>query len=748
MHSHKYTTLICLFLVATLLGCGSTSSEETVDELTEASGNDESPSNPLPSDVNETLTDDLQVPMAALPSNPGLRTPVLDGNALTSNTSYKFNIPTAPGFAYSFGRMKTVPVGDLTGDGVDDLAFTEDRDLYLSKQSIIIPGRTGGWPELQQPGESFELPTDTISLPYSFSNSIGDINNDGRDDLVILPQQYQSDDFRTFVALDAKAINEEAESLLKDGATALQIEIPGRIIHHIEGIGDSNGDGIDDFVVYLGFSRTAMDQPQAYVVQGRDNEFPSVLNLDVPQDGVVPIRITATTTGYAEVHAVGDVNGDGLADFLLAYSLPKVDEGAPDHFDSPWWSYGSGDDYASSFLNVIVTGREWKNTSAIVVSDQPINAAGIYTIESERVLVPLGDVTGDRLNDLFVAWGDSLTTLQILPGSTDYASVQDNLDVAYTEVEWQIPRSITDRFYGEAARENREVISDRRSTVIEGVGDLDGDGIGDIVVYHSTNGDYYHWPLGQYYVLYGQQENHDNVQQYHSSTLVTGANGSPVAVGDIDNDGITDLGITQAAYIVERNADSLDLLTDADTGKLALSIPPYVDGYAGGNFDHPTGGSIVAQVLPSPGLQEKTVSDTWIVDLNEVDTRVDAGLLTQLVNMLEATEFLDPETNNPLNWQVDEFSTLPDNSLPTISIQQSSGSIQTTNFGPPINTHISIDQAQLLTVSATRGYYSARTFWTHQRNCEIDLTNSRVLKDHFQCRDALAVAIARLKSWQ
>jgi len=318
--------------------------------------------------------------------------------------------------------MKTVPVGDLTGDGVDDLAFTADRDLYLSRQSIIIPGRTGGWPELQQPGESFELPTDTISLPYSFSNSIGDINNDGRDDLVILAQQYQTSDFRTFVAFDAKAINAEAESLSNDGTTALQIEIPGRIVHHIEGIGDSNGDGIDDFVVYLGFSRTAMDQPQAYVVLGRDSEFSGVLNLAVPQDGVVPIRITATTAGYAEVHAVGDVNGDGLADFLLASSLPNVDEGDRDHFDSPWWAYGMGDAYASSFLNIIVTGRDWENTSAIVVSGQPINEAGIYTIESERVLVPLGDVTGDRLNDLFVAWGDSLTTLQILPGSTDYAS--------------------------------------------------------------------------------------------------------------------------------------------------------------------------------------------------------------------------------------------------------------------------------------------------------------------------------------
>jgi len=79
MHSRKYKTLACLFFVSILVGCGSTNSEETVEELTEASGNVESPSNPLPSnplpsDVNGTLAGDLQVPMAALPGNPGLRT--------------------------------------------------------------------------------------------------------------------------------------------------------------------------------------------------------------------------------------------------------------------------------------------------------------------------------------------------------------------------------------------------------------------------------------------------------------------------------------------------------------------------------------------------------------------------------------------------------------------------------------------------------------------------------------------------
>jgi len=267
MSYQKFPTLICVFFLSTLVGCGggSSTSSETLNGPGGTSASGDSPSNLQPSDTSEPLTGSEEIPMAALPVNPGLRTPVLDGNALSSNTSYKFDIPTAPGFAYSFGRMKTVPVGDLTGDGVDDLAFTSDRDLYLGRQSIIIPGRTGGWPELQQPGENFELPMDTISLPYSFSNSIGDINNDGRDDLVILAEQYQTSDFRTYVVLDAKAINGEAESLSIDRTTALQIEIPGRIIHHIEGIGDSNGDGIDDFVVYLGFSRTAMDQPQAYV---------------------------------------------------------------------------------------------------------------------------------------------------------------------------------------------------------------------------------------------------------------------------------------------------------------------------------------------------------------------------------------------------------------------------------------------------------------------------------------------------
>jgi len=179
-----------------------------------------------------------------------------DGNAITSNTTYKFDLPAGHAISYSFSKMATVPVGDLTGDGIDDLAFTSGSYTSLARQSLILPGRTGGWPELLQPDHNLDLPRDTISLPYSFSNSIGDINNDGRDDLVILAEQYQAGDFRTFVSLDATGIGGDANSLSVDGTTAVQIEHPGRIIHYIEGIGDSNGDGIDDFIVYSGFTRS------------------------------------------------------------------------------------------------------------------------------------------------------------------------------------------------------------------------------------------------------------------------------------------------------------------------------------------------------------------------------------------------------------------------------------------------------------------------------------------------------------
>ncbi len=749
LSSHKYLTLICLFFVLIQAGCGGSSSNtgETLDVPGGVTDNGDSAFLPQPDDTSEALTGTEQIPMAALPGNPGLRTSVLDGNAITSNTTYKFDLPAGHAISYSFSKMATVPVGDLTGDGIDDLAFTSGSYTSLARQSLILPGRTGGWPELLQPDHNLDLPRDTISLPYSFSNSIGDINNDGRDDLVILAEQYQAGDFRTFVSLDATGIGGDANSLSVDGTTAVQIEHPGRIIHYIEGIGDSNGDGIDDFIVYSGFTRSTTGQPQAFLVLGRQSGFPGVLNLVEPQPGVVPITITANTTGYAEVHAVGDVNGDGLTDFLFAYGLTGNDETGFDHFDSPWFTYGTGSYFVSSYANIIVTGREWHDSSAIVLSNQPISEAGMFAFESGRVLVPLGDITGDSLSDLFVDWGDSLTTLQIIAGNPDYASLQNDSDLDTVELSWQPPRSITDKFYGETPIARGGVRSNRRSTEIKAAGDLDGDGIADIVVYQSTSGDYYHWPLGQYYVLYGKHEINENIRPKDSATLVTQANGPPVAVGDVDNDGIGDLGITQAAYILEQNADSLKILTDTETPELTLSIPPYADGYSGGHFFHPTG-PIIAQVLSSPGLQENTVPDTWTIDLNESNTVVDSDLLTQLVDLLEATERLNPETNNPLNWQVDEYSKLPDNTLSSISVQHSSGSIQTSLSNPPIRSEITIENSRVMSVKVTHGFYSARDFWTHERNCEIDLTNNQIMRYHNECRDAVTVAIERLSQWQ
>ncbi len=78
--------------------------------------------------------------------------------------------------------------------------------------------------------------------------------------------------------------------------------------HEVSGVGDVNGDGIDDVIVgseYAGFNGTYSGA--AYVIFGSDQGFPPLFDL----------TSLDSTTG---VKILGDVNGDGINDIFVGAS--------------------------------------------------------------------------------------------------------------------------------------------------------------------------------------------------------------------------------------------------------------------------------------------------------------------------------------------------------------------------------------------------------------------------------------------
>ena len=114
----------------------------------------------------------------------------------------------------------------------------------------------------------------------------------------------------------------------------------GNTGYSVDGIGDINGDGIDDIAISSPFADvydatneyTAFNRGTVYVVFGQDGDsFPTEINL-ADLDGTDGFAITPqldlTDGGYGgslyqaggarfghQVAGLGDVNGDGVADF-------------------------------------------------------------------------------------------------------------------------------------------------------------------------------------------------------------------------------------------------------------------------------------------------------------------------------------------------------------------------------------------------------------------------------------------------
>jgi len=86
----------------------------------------------------------------SIPIEQAHRSTVLDVNARTSELTYKFDLPdpfTNGPDLDSVYSWEMVPMGDINGDQVDDLAFNLNSGHRLSR---IIPGQTGGWPDSQK----------------------------------------------------------------------------------------------------------------------------------------------------------------------------------------------------------------------------------------------------------------------------------------------------------------------------------------------------------------------------------------------------------------------------------------------------------------------------------------------------------------------------------------------------------------------------------------------------------------------
>jgi hypothetical protein len=288
--------------------------------------------------------------------------------------------------------------GDWNGDGFDDIiagAPQHPQGAGQAGRAWIILGRASGWPATGPIGDD----TGVIEVTPEIANgkfgsglaAVGDVNDDGLPDFAVGAPLGNGNPGKTFLffgrtdpVVALPATDPSTITLSPDCATCF-----GSVsATHIAGLGDFDGDGIDDFAIGAPSARPddgADPFGRVYIVAGRA-AWPDHVDLEAgPTLGAQTI-ITGSFgnallgTGLA----AGDLTGDGLPELLV---------GAPHNIDAP---------FDRGHLYVYV-GTAGGLGSTIDADSADYVLEGTSQLESVGYTPALGDYDGD--GDLDLALG-------------------------------------------------------------------------------------------------------------------------------------------------------------------------------------------------------------------------------------------------------------------------------------------------------------------------------------------------------
>ena len=439
----------------------------------------------------------------------------------------------------------TLVVGDLNGDGIDDLilgapladgpgdARTECGEVYVIYGSAGLPTSI----ELAN-GEqdmTFYGATAYDHMGGELRMATGDLNGDGIDDLVLgAPLADGPGDARTecgevYVIYGSAGLPNTIDlasaspDLIVYGASARDNLAEDALV-----VGDVNGDGLADLLVGAwhgdGPDDARTECGEVYVVYG-SADLPAAIDLASGEQNVTVYGTGPNTrlSLYGTI-VLGDINGDQINDIVLG----GFD--APDLAGEAHVIYGSANlpatvDLANSEDDLTVYGA---------ASDDWLTAAGAIAV---------GDVNGDSIGDLILGapMADGADSTRFLSGG---------VYIIYGKQDLPDTISLADHEEDVAIHGAKSL--DTLTIARGSVGDINSDGIADIVLTASTagSGDDDRAKSGAAFIVTGSDELPAVIDLAGAGedTTIWGAttedqltDSGAVVLGDVNGDGVNDI---------------------------------------------------------------------------------------------------------------------------------------------------------------------------------------------------------------
>ncbi|MDZ8227021.1 hypothetical protein [Nostoc sp. ChiVER01] len=449
--------------------------------------------------------------------------------------------------------------GDINGDGIDDLIIgaygaSPNGNFRAGQSYVVFGGRnlgSGGTFNLSDLNGTNGFIINGIAESDFSGNSVsnaGDINNDGIDDLIIGANNASPNDIsgarpgQSYVVFGGRNLGSSGSLNPSDLNGTNGFIINGIAESDFSGnsvsnAGDINNDGIDDLII--GASGASPNGKkfagQSYVVFGGANLGSSGSLNASDLNGTNGFLINGIAerdfSGYSVSNA-GDINADGIDDLIIGalYASPNgITEAGQSYVVFGGANLGSSGSLNASDLNgtngFLINGIAKYDTSGISVSNA-------------------GDINADGIDDLIIGALYASPNGNSLAGQSYVVFGGKNIGSGGTF-------NLSDLNGTNGFIINGIAAGDNSGISVSNAGDINADGIDDLII--GASGDYYNYEdfPGQSYVIFGGR----NLGSSGSLNLsdLNGTNG--LLINGIGSGNSTSASVSNAGDI---NADGID----------------------------------------------------------------------------------------------------------------------------------------------------------------------------------------------